>query len=42
MEKTEEKYYQSLYEIAAALNSAHAPDAVLHSIVENVAQLPTV
>jgi len=38
MEKTEEKYYQSLYEIAAALNSAHAPDAVLHSIVENVAQ----
>ena len=38
MEKTVESYYQSLYEVAAALNSARAPGAVLQSIVENVAK----
>jgi len=37
MEKARPSYYESLYEVAAALNSAHAPEAVLHSIVENVA-----
>jgi len=36
MEKTEKDYYHSLYEIAAAVNSAGEPDAVLQSIVENV------
>ena len=36
MEKTESVYYQSLYEVAAAINSARAPDKVLNSIVENV------
>ena len=36
MEKEVESYYQSLYEVAAAMNSAHAPEAVLQSIVERV------
>ena len=36
MEDTKETYYQSLFELAAALNSARAPDAVLQSIVEGV------
>ncbi len=38
MEKSEKKYYQSLYEIAAAINSAGTPENVLHSIVESVAK----
>ena len=38
MEKEVESYYQSLYEVAAALNSAGAPGAVLQSIVESVAK----
>jgi len=38
MEKTEASYYQSLYEVAAAVNSTHAPEAVLNYIVENVAK----
>jgi GAF domain-containing protein len=37
MEETKETYYQSLFELAAALNSARAPEAVLQSIVEGVA-----
>ena len=38
MGKTENDYYQSLYEVAAALNSAHTPESVLRSIVEMTAQ----
>jgi len=38
MEKSVESYYQSLYEVAAALNSARAPGAVLQSIAERVAK----
>ena len=38
MEKVVENYYQSLYEVAAALNSARAPGEVLQSIVERVAK----
>ncbi len=38
MEKTKEVYYQSLFELAAALNSARAPEAVLQSIVEGIAK----
>jgi len=38
MEKTEHDYYQSLCTVAAAINSAHASDKVLHSIVEHVAK----
>ena len=38
MEDTKETYYQSLFELAAALNSARAPEAVLQSIVEGVAK----
>ncbi|MFC1846250.1 GAF domain-containing protein [Chloroflexota bacterium] len=37
MEEKEIKYYHSLYEIAAALNSADTPDYVLHVIVRSVA-----
>jgi GAF domain-containing protein len=33
-----EAYYHSLYEVAAILNSAHAPKDILQSIVENVAK----
>jgi len=36
MEETKERYYQSLYQIAAALNSAHAPDSVLRLIARNI------
>jgi len=36
--KTERSYYQSLYEVAAAVNSAGSPKSVLHSIVESVAK----
>jgi GAF domain-containing protein len=38
MEKTEESYYESLYEIAAALNSTMAPEAIPQSIVESLAK----
>ena len=38
MGKTEVSYYQSLYEIAAAVNSTRNPDAILNYIVENVAK----
>ena len=37
MERTVESYYQSLYEIAATLNSARTAEAILRSIVEDVA-----
>jgi len=36
MKKTEENYYQSLYEITSMLNSERDPSALLHSIVESV------
>jgi GAF domain-containing protein len=36
MEK-EERYYQSLYETAAAINSTRAPEAIFNYIVKNVA-----
>jgi len=38
MERTERNYYRSLYEVAAAMNSARTPESVLHSIVERVVQ----
>jgi GAF domain-containing protein len=38
MGKTEKSYYEGLYEAAAILNSARAPEAVLRSIVESVAK----
>jgi len=38
MGKIKESYYQSLYEVAASLNSARTPEAVLQSIVERVAK----
>ena len=38
MERTEENYYQSLYEIAAALNSTRAPEDIPQSIVESLAK----
>jgi len=38
MERNKEHYYTSLYELAATLNSARAPEAVLQSIVEGVAK----
>ena len=38
MEKTKEVYYWSLYELAAALNSARSPESILLSIVEGVAK----
>jgi len=38
MEKTKEVYYWSLYELAATLNSARAPDSILQSVVEGVAK----
>jgi GAF domain-containing protein len=36
MEEAKERYYQSLSQVAAALNSAHAPDSVLRLIVMNI------
>jgi len=36
MEKDQRTYYESLYEVAAAVNSTRAPEAVLNYIVENV------
>lgn len=38
LEEQKERYYHSLYEIAAAVNSAGAPESVLRSIVESVAK----
>ncbi len=38
MGKTEKSYYGTLYEAAAILNSARAPEEVLNSLVENVAK----
>jgi len=38
MGKTEKSHQESLYETAAILNSALAPEALLHSIVESVAK----
>jgi GAF domain-containing protein len=38
MGKKEKSYYEGLYEAAAILNSARAPEAVLRSIVESVAK----
>lgn len=38
MKKPETNYYQSLYEVAEAANSAHTPESVLRSIVERVSQ----
>ncbi|HYA03106.1 MAG TPA: GAF domain-containing protein [Syntrophobacteria bacterium] len=37
MKKDKEFYYHKLYELAAALNSAHASETILHSMVEGVA-----
>jgi GAF domain-containing protein len=38
MEGIEKTYFQSLYQLAATLNSAQSSDEILHSIVENVAK----
>lgn len=38
MEEAERNYYQSLYQVAAAVNSAHTSENVLRSIAENVAK----
>jgi len=38
MEETEKTYFQSLYQLAATLNSARSSEDILHSIVENVAK----
>jgi GAF domain-containing protein len=38
MEKAVESYYQSLFEVAATLNSARSAGVILQSIVENVAK----
>lgn len=38
MEEREQRYYYSLYEIGAAVNSAATPESVLRSIVESVAK----
>ncbi|UCG82566.1 MAG: GAF domain-containing protein [Dehalococcoidia bacterium] len=37
--QVERGYYQILCEVAAAINSTRSPDAILHSIVENVANV---
>lgn len=37
MEGIEKTYYQSLYQLAATLNSAQAAESILRSVVENVA-----
>jgi GAF domain-containing protein len=36
MDKNRDSYYESLYEIAAAMNSIRVPEEILRSIVENV------
>ena len=38
MEKKERNFYQSLYEVAATVNSIRTPEGVLQSIVETVAK----
>ena len=38
MEGIEKTYYQSLYQLATTLNSAHSHEDILHSIVEDVAK----
>ncbi len=38
MEETGRDYYQSLYEVAAALNSTRTPEDILQSVVERVAK----
>jgi GAF domain-containing protein len=38
MERNKEHYYTSLYELAATLNSARAPDSILRSVAEGVAK----
>ncbi len=38
MERNKEQYYTSLYELAATLNSARAPNSILQSVVEGVAK----
>ena len=38
MEKIEESYYRSLYEVAEKLNSAHSSGAILQSMAESVAK----
>ena len=38
MEGIEKTYFQSLYQLATTLNSARSPEAILHSIVEDVAK----
>ena len=38
MGRDTEHYYTSLYELAATLNSARAPDSILQSVVEGVAK----
>ena len=38
METRKETYYQSLYELAATLNSSRAPESILQSVVEGVAK----
>src|SRR4030042_7161077 len=38
MERNKDHYYTSLYESAATLNSARAPDSILQSVVEGVAK----
>jgi GAF domain-containing protein len=38
MERNKEHYYTSLYELAATLNSARAPDSILQSVAEGVAK----
>lgn len=38
IEEREQRYYHSVYEIAAALNSARQADIVLQTIVESVAK----
>jgi len=38
MEGIEKTYFHSLYQLATTLNSAHSPEDILRSIVENVAK----
>ena len=38
MDEREQRYYHSLYEVAAAVNSVLTPEDVLHTIVQKVAE----
>ena len=38
MEDRDQRYYHSLYEIAATVNSASTADSILYNVVESVAQ----